>query len=251
VQTPAVQYVITPDGFNIAYTVCGEGVPFVFMPWPFSHRGLWWGTAFGRPIAEALSSRFRLVQYDSRGQGMSTRGLPEYHSSEDYVLDLEAVINRLALDRFVLYGGPGFFNAAVVYAVRHPEHIAGLILGDLTLDFGAFGGDAMLELARRDWDLFLHTMVSSFSLLDAPRELKYWRDSVSQQDWLRMVSGAKADARRNPIKDLLPQVQVPTLILNSRILGPDEPALRSLVTAPAIMSRAKQGVNVSLRSGSR
>ena len=76
-EPPPVQYVRTADGLDIAFTVAGQGLPFVFMPWPFSHRGLWWETAFGRPLAEALAQRFKLVQYDSRGQGMSTEGCPK------------------------------------------------------------------------------------------------------------------------------------------------------------------------------
>jgi DNA-binding CsgD family transcriptional regulator/pimeloyl-ACP methyl ester carboxylesterase len=230
-EAPAVQYVKTEDGFDIAYTVAGAGMPFVFMPWPFSHRGLWWRTAFGRPIAEALASRFRLIQYDGRGQGMSTRGLPEYHAVEDYLLDLDAVVERLSLDRFVLYGGPNSFGTAVPYAIRHPERVAALVLGDVSLDASGFGGGALTELARRDWDLFLHTMVSSFSLEGAPRELAYWRDSITQEDWLRMFhAGLRSD-----IAKLLPEVSVPSLILNSRRLGPEE----------AVSALAEQGQAVA------
>jgi DNA-binding CsgD family transcriptional regulator len=217
-ESPAVQYVKTSDGFDVAYTATGEGTPFVLMPWPFSHRGLWWNTAFGRPVAEALASRFRLVQYDSRGQGMSTRGLPEDHAVEDYLLDLDAIVDRLFLDRFVLYGGPIFNHVAVRYAVKHPERVAALVLGDMSL--GRSGGVSPFELlARRDWDMFLHTFVSSFSLRGAPFELPYWRESIDQDDWLRM----SASTRKSRTADLLPQVRVPTLILNTRRMGDDQP----------------------------
>jgi pimeloyl-ACP methyl ester carboxylesterase len=222
-ESPPVSYVRTEDGYNVAYTITGQGRPFVFMPWPFSHRGLWWKTAFGRPVAEALAQRFRLVQYDSRGQGMSTRGLPEYHSVEDYVQDLEAVMDRLVVDRAVLYGGPTFCYAAVLYATKHPERVAALILGDVTLG-GSFSrageGESSFELlARKDWDLFLHTFVSAFSLQGAPTELPYWRDAIDQQDWLRMIAGA----RKFDLTPHLPRVQAPTLILQNRRLGPDQP----------------------------
>jgi DNA-binding CsgD family transcriptional regulator/pimeloyl-ACP methyl ester carboxylesterase len=217
-EPPAVQYVKTDDGFNIAYTVTGDGIPFVFMPWPFSHRGLWWQTAFGRPIAEALAARYHLIQYDSRGQGMSTRGLPEYHTLDDYRSDLEAVIGQLGLERFVLYGGPIFCNVAVRYAVQHPERVMALVLGEVALDATAFGGGAYSELARRDWDFFLHTMVASFSLEGAPRELEYWRDSIDRDDWLKMA----ASAGELRFAALLSEIRVPTLVLNVRRLAPGE-----------------------------
>jgi DNA-binding CsgD family transcriptional regulator/pimeloyl-ACP methyl ester carboxylesterase len=218
-EAPPVQYVRTEDGYDIAYTVCGEGLPFVFMPWPFSHRGLWWQTAFGRPVAQALADRFRLVQYDSRGQGMSTRGLPEYVSIDDYMLDLEAVVDRLVLDRFVLYGGPTFFHVAVRYALRHPERVAALVLGDVAWHLPGNTESSFESLARRDWDFFLHTIVSSLSLQGAPHELPYWRESITRDDWLRMSESA----RKANITDLLPRLKVPTLILQNRRLAHDEP----------------------------
>jgi DNA-binding CsgD family transcriptional regulator/pimeloyl-ACP methyl ester carboxylesterase len=218
--SPQVQYVRSEDGFDIAYTVAGQGMPFVFMPWPFSHRGLWWQTAFGRPVAETLAERFRLVQYDSRGQGMSTRGLPEDHRIEDYLLDLEAVADRLVLNRFVLYGGPTFFHVAVRYALRHPERVAALVLGDISWHQpGASGQTSFESLARRDWDFFLHTMVHSLSLVGAPKELPYWRESTTRDDWLRMSESARMDN----IAELFQDLKVPTLILQNRRLAADEP----------------------------
>src|SRR3972149_822497 len=82
---PPVQYVTTSDGFNIAYTVSGEGEPFVMMPLFFSHIQLCWTSElFMRPWFEGLAARFTLVYYDGRGQGMSSRGLErsEEHTSE-------------------------------------------------------------------------------------------------------------------------------------------------------------------------
>ena len=72
---PAVQYVTTADGYSIAYGVSGDGPPLVFLPLTFSHVQLFWsGDTNLRAWLVGLSERFRLVQYDGRGQGMSTRG---------------------------------------------------------------------------------------------------------------------------------------------------------------------------------
>lgn len=217
-EPPPVQYVRTPDGFHIAYTVCGEGESFVFMPWPFSHRGLWWQSKFGRPLSEALAQRFRLVQYDSRGQGMSTRGLPEDHCLEDYLLDLEAVVDRLGLQRFVLMAGPLMNHVAVHYAVNHPERVEALLLGYPAIHT-AWGTGEFEELARRDWDVFLHTFASSWSLDKAPFEAPYWRASLDRDDFLRMSRAARA----SNIAGLLPQVRAPTLITAPRRLREGEP----------------------------
>jgi DNA-binding CsgD family transcriptional regulator len=78
----------------------------------------------------------------------------------------------------------------------------------------------LVELSRRDWDTFLHVFVAGFSLDGAPPEVPYWRDSITQDDWLRMVGAS----RQMSLADLLPQVSVPTLVLNTRRLRAGEPA---------------------------
>ena len=218
---PPVQYVTTTDGVDIAYTVTGLGPPFVFMPWPFNNVALFWDTDVGRPLLESLAQRFRLVQYDSRGQGMSTRGLPDGHALQDYVLDLEAVVDRLQLGSFVLYGGPLFCHVAVHHAVRHPERLKLLILGNANPDIG-WDMQGMEELARAGWDVFLHTMTSAYSPDRAPREFAYWRQSLDQSDCLKMLLvGGRSNIRR-----LLPRVRTPTLVLNTRRLTHDAPEIR-------------------------
>ena len=215
-QQPAIRYVKTADGFDIAYTVTGAGRPFIFMPWPLNNVSLIWSSQFGRPLLDALAELFMLVQYDSRGQGMSSRGLPEYHSMADYVADLEAVVDALELDRFVLYGAPLFSHVAVRYATEHVGRVEALILGDTAIDI-AWG--AYEEIARRDWEFYLYTIASAFSLQGAPLELPYWRESLNQDDCLKMLRAGKTSS----IRKFLHLVRAPTLILNTRRLAPDTP----------------------------
>jgi len=234
---PPIQYAKTSDGFDIAYTVCGEGVPFVFMPWPWSHRGLWWETAFGRPLSEALAQRFRLIMYDSRGQGMSGRGLPEDHCIDDYVTDLQAVVDRLGLDRFVLMGCPVFGHVAVKYAVLHPERLIALIVANTLID-RAWGLAALEDLARRDWDAFIYMMAAGGSVADAPIETAYWRESVTREDYLAMQRAAK----ESNIAELLPRIQVPTLVGTNRFLRDRKtpnPLARDARQMAALIPRAK------------
>jgi DNA-binding CsgD family transcriptional regulator/pimeloyl-ACP methyl ester carboxylesterase len=206
-EPPRIQYVRTPDAMDIAYTVCGEGVPFVFMPWPWSHRGLMWQSAFGRPLLEALASRFRLICYDSRGQGMSTRGLPEDHCIDDYLLDLEAVVERCRIDRFVLFAGPLFGHVAVKYTVQHRERVLALFLANTLIDT-AWGPGVMEAMARPNWDAFIYMTAASWSVADAAIETTYWRESLTRDDFLAMSRAAQ----ESNIRDLLLQIQVPTLV---------------------------------------
>jgi len=230
-QPPPVQYVATSDGFNIAFTECGQGGPVVFLPWPVSHLILMWRSEWGRPFLEALAGRFRLVKYDSRGQGMSARGLPENHSLNDYLLDLEAVVDRLALDRFVLYGGPLFSHVAVRYAVQRPERVEALVLNNASMGHAWDNPLAIGDLARRDWELFLHTFASSFGI-GPPIDVSFCRESQNQADYLSMMRAAE----KSSIEALLPSLKVPTLVMAPRRLTQDG-ALTAAAAAAQSMAR--------------
>jgi pimeloyl-ACP methyl ester carboxylesterase len=101
---PPARYVTTPDGYNIAYAVSGSGTPLLLTPPAFHNLQLAWELPSRREWLEGLSRRFRLVQFDHRGQGMSTRGLPESFTIADYETDIETLANHLQLERFVLVG---------------------------------------------------------------------------------------------------------------------------------------------------
>ena len=75
-----------------------------------------------------LREKRRAIAFDLRGHGQS--GNP---SSEDYHVqslsgDIEAVVDSLRLDRFVLVGHSMGGSAAIEYAMRNPEKVAGLVL---------------------------------------------------------------------------------------------------------------------------
>jgi hypothetical protein len=69
------QFLRTPDGFDIAYTICGSGLPFVFVPNLINHVVLSWHLPGLDEWLPALAERFQVVRYDSCGMGMSTRNL--------------------------------------------------------------------------------------------------------------------------------------------------------------------------------
>src|ERR1051325_8671854 len=101
-EPPPVQYVRTSDGYSIAYGVSGRGLPLVLLSAAFRHVQLAWQYPGLQQWLEGLAARFQLVQFDSRGTGMATRGLTEHYTPADVVCDAEALIERLRLQRVVL-----------------------------------------------------------------------------------------------------------------------------------------------------
>jgi pimeloyl-ACP methyl ester carboxylesterase len=73
-------------------------------------------------------ARYRtFIRYDERGCGLSDWDVKDL-SFEAFVEDLEAVADRLGLDRFPLLGISQGCAVSIEYAVRHPERVSGLVL---------------------------------------------------------------------------------------------------------------------------
>jgi pimeloyl-ACP methyl ester carboxylesterase/DNA-binding CsgD family transcriptional regulator len=219
---PPVQYVTTSDGHSIAYAVSGEGRPMVWMPHFFSHIELYWNQqTFIRSWLEALAGRFRLIQYDGRGQGMSRRGLSEDHSLVDQMHDLEAVVDRLGLERFVLNSVGWSGHVAVRYAVANPSRVEALVLEACPIVGYISVNSALEPLAGRDWERFIHSIAAQGQPDSVSASVSRLRQSVNQNDYLII---ARSAAESN-IEGLLPRLETPTLVIHPRdfiSLGPEE-----------------------------
>ncbi|MCI0843321.1 MAG: alpha/beta hydrolase, partial [Chloroflexi bacterium] len=124
---PQIKYAKTSDGVNIAFSTFGEGMPFVQMPFPFSHLQLEWETPETRSWRQRLAKGRQIVTYDVRGTGLSDRDVTDF-SLDAGVRELEAVVDRLSLERFVLFAPLFSGLVGVAYAVRHPERVSHFIL---------------------------------------------------------------------------------------------------------------------------
>ena len=211
---PPVQYVKTSDGISIAYTDVGEGLPFILMPAASSHVQLNWNPA--HRLAEwlpGLRERFRLICYDGRGQGMSGRGLGPGYSMDSLSNDLEAVVTRLQLERFVIMGSHASGHAAIRYSASSPAQLLALVLTPTSMTGKQWSVIDNIDLARQNWEFF-----SSFFNQNSPTadlrvaNAEILRKSVTQDDWLKMAS----IWRDSEVETLLPQVHSPTLILHPR-----------------------------------
>jgi DNA-binding CsgD family transcriptional regulator/pimeloyl-ACP methyl ester carboxylesterase len=234
---PPVRYVRTPDGYDIAYTLSGSGFPLVVLPSWINHvRDVWAeGFSVGNLLRDA-SKTFQVVNYDSRGMGLSTRGLGEDFSFDSYLTDLESVLTRLGFQRFILLGFSSFSFLAVHYALRHPERVAALILIGPPFRWLS---SVWEDLAKYDWEGFLAGSVSrTYSLPMARRVLEMFKRWATPEDYLISVR-----AWRNAGWERVSELQTPTLVLWS-------PGLRVDVDSVAeFTGRLPDGRLVLLESG--
>jgi class 3 adenylate cyclase/pimeloyl-ACP methyl ester carboxylesterase len=234
---PRIQYAKTKDGVSIAFASMGEGPPLVFMPSiPFSHTQLELQIPEWRRWYERLAQRSRLVRYDFRGQGLSDHDVTQY-SLDAWLLDLEAVVDHLGLERFallaMLHAGP----VAITYASRRPERISHLILWCTYARASDYLRSTQaqtmrsLALSTADWELYTETVahaVMGWGAGAPARQLAgLLRESATQeaaQAALR-VTGEFDVARSSS------EVRSPTLVVHRRQVAiPDVDAARALAS---------------------
>jgi DNA-binding CsgD family transcriptional regulator len=215
VRSPVIQYVTTDDGYRIAYTVTGEGEPFLFTPCLLQNDILQHdpGTA---DFVRALESRFRLIRYDGRGTGNSTRGVKPDMTIEDTLRDLMAVVDALRLDRFILYGDVFSSYTLLQAAFRLGDAVKALIMVNPVPFNGASLMPRMEPVYTESWELFTNTFATTYG---APgRTGEDIRAIVDHEDFVRLARSA----RGYYLTDVLDKVTTPTLVLANR--KPVDPA---------------------------
>lgn len=82
-------------------------------------------------IAPHFTRDYQVLAVDLRGHGDSDWHPEGAYLVEDYVKDLEALVERLALRNIVLTGNSTGGRVAQVYAGLHPDNVAALIVEDV------------------------------------------------------------------------------------------------------------------------
>src|SRR5690349_274468 len=83
------------------------------------------------PLALHLEGRCRVIALDQRGRGESDWDPHRRYYTSEYVRDLERLVDSLHLERFVLLGHSMGGATAFVYASRHPDRLAGLVIEEM------------------------------------------------------------------------------------------------------------------------
>ena len=79
---------------------------------------------------DGLRGDYRVIRFDQRGHGLTGPGARDSYALEDFVADLDLVVDELGLERFVLGGNSMGGWIAAGYAMEHPGRLDGLVLVD-------------------------------------------------------------------------------------------------------------------------
>lgn len=214
---PPVQFVVR-NGLHIAYQTVGTGPPdMVFVGGSMAMSVQWEEPATAKGLRR-LSSFARLVTFDQQGMGYSDRmDLSAPPTIDDLVSDLESVIQATGISDPVLFGTHNGGAVAAVYATGHP--VRQLILcntwarleaaDDFAIGFGDHVLDRMEARYETEWGKGRISDMYASRRGDAPPG-QYEIASTSHNQLAHLFRMN----RTYDIRDLLPSVSAPTLVIH-------------------------------------
>ena len=211
---------------SIAYQVVGEG-PFdvVFVAGTASHVEMSWQVAAFARLFERLGSFARLIIFDKRGTGMSDK-VEDAFSLEVRMDDVRAVMDAAGSERAALVGASEGVPMSVLFAATYPDRVGAMVL---------YGGLArMLWAPDYPWGTpeaeYLQQIADERSHADEPGADEEFARSGSPNASSDEIAGMaryfrygaspgaySALYRMNmgiDVRDVLPVVNVPTLVLH-------------------------------------
>ena len=218
------RYALSGD-VHIAYQVTGEG-PFdlVFVPGFVTHMELQWKTAGFGDFLNDLGSFARLIRFDKRGTGMSdpVSGAPSLETRMD---DVRAVMDAAGSHRAAFFGLSEGAAMGILFAATYPERVAALIIRSCsprTMWAPDFPWGRSAEAYEREMNQALRVYDDRDEARKVVRGLGMRTEDEADAyiDLLRygaspgMLEALYRMNREIDIRDVLPTVRVPTLVMH-------------------------------------
>ena len=222
---PETSYALAGD-VHLAYQTVGEGPPDILLVPEFWHsiEAQWDEPSFAR-FLNRLAELGRLICYDKRGCGISDPvAIEDMQSLDPFMDDIRAVLDTAGSERavFVTLGGGSL--PSILFAATHPQRVAALVMingfARLTQAPGYPIGrspeleEEMTDLMRAGWGrgAFLEQVAPSRIGDEAFRQwwARYQRLGASRGT----IVSVRAMFDRLDVREVLPSVRVPTLILH-------------------------------------
>ena len=217
---PEIRF-LTVGGRRVAYEVAGEGPLLLCPAWWVSHLELDRGNQAFAQFWEAIGDGYCVVRYDRLGVGASDRELRD----EDLTVDGEvevigALLDELGAERVGLFGGSSSGCAAIAFAARFPGRVERLML------YGSYAEgpsisppavrEAIVATVRSHWGigsrLLSDTFLGDVSSQEQERFARFQRLAASADTAARLLE----QVYRNDVRDQLPLVKAPTMVVHRR-----------------------------------
>ena len=230
-QAPRTRYASRGD-LDIAYQVLGDGpVDVVVMPGPFIPIDSIDAEPAMYRFFRRLSSFCRLIRFDHRGMGMSSRIGADKITPACWAEDVVAVMDAVGSERATIFGSGFTAMSALFLAADRPERVANLVIvngaaralwaPDYEAGAKASGPNPFTTVVIEP-----DAVEQGFDVLEAvapsvvgDHAFRAWWDAAGNRaaspSMARRSSQALVDA---DVRDKLPQITAPTLVLHRRDL---------------------------------
>ncbi|MFN2545428.1 MAG: alpha/beta fold hydrolase [Actinomycetota bacterium] len=226
-EPPETRYAASPGGL-IAYQVVGDGpVDLVSLAGSTGNVDVRWESPAIVRLTERMASFSRVIVFDRRGTGMSDAiPLDELPTWEDWADDLRIVLDAVGSERAVLYTILDAGPMGMLFAATHPDRVRGLILGNTTARFmiaddypsglSDEAAAAITELAGRQWGTEEYARLVNPKMCEDPRARKWFAKYMRASATPRVVEAQLRALLPLDLRDILPTIRVPTLVLHRR-----------------------------------
>lgn len=225
---PPTRY-IPVGGSDVAFKVLGDGPrDLLFCFGMGSHIDLTWDLPQARELFPRLASFSRLIMFDRRGMGASdpiTRESPP--TWEDWTDDMQAVLDAVASKEAVLFASTDCGPIAILFAAMHPERVSALVLFNsmarwmVADDYPIGASSEEIESRRQfmelNWGTEEQIAFVNPSMADYPEERRTLATMVRACATPHSAAAQFNYITRSvDVRQALPLIQVPTLILHVR-----------------------------------
>jgi class 3 adenylate cyclase len=227
--TPQTRYAKSGT-VNIAYQVVGEGaIDLVFIPGFISHIDLYWALPGFPEFVEHLTSFSRLILFDKRGTGLSDP-VTELPTLEQRMDDLLAVLDAVGSKHPALLGMSEGGPLSILFSATHPDRTAALILcGSCAAFPGWRGGRSVPWMTADEVEAWRQRGDDVLEHWGEGRSIDWFAPSLATGGRLRrrllgtferaaaspgMARAVMEAAGETDVRDLLPSVGAPTLVLH-------------------------------------
>ncbi len=227
---PETKYVSVGEA-DVAYCVIGDGpIDLLYCYGLGSHLDYFWEYEMTRNVLLRLASFSRLIFFDRRGTGASD-GVPlnAIPTWEEWTEDLSAVLDAVGSERAAVLASLDASPIAILYAAMHPERVSALVLvnggarflwaEDYPMGMTEEGVDALVAWLREAWGREECAVASNPSAADDPDFRDFVCRIMRASATPRTVAAQYDYILRNDVRDALPLIQAPTLVVHSRDNG--------------------------------
>ena len=222
-----IRFCRASDGVRLAYATTGSGPPLVKPANWLSHLEFDLISPVWRHWIAELSRDHTLIRYDKRANGLSDWDVEDL-SFDALVHDLETIVDAAGVDRFPMYCLSQGCAIAIAYALRNPGRVTRMVLyGGYARGYARRGSTtveaqrtALGTLMQHGWGqdnpVFRQIFTSMF-IPEGTTEHQRWFNDIQRE------AASPANAHRIhqlvgeiDIRHMLPQIDVPTLVLHGR-----------------------------------